>query len=155
MPALEGYTERVQRSVADRPFAAVVDDVRTGPPIWSPFVVLDPFINLGEMFVHHEDVRRAGAGWTRRTMPAAVESRLWPQVRLIGRAGHRSAPVPVRVRTPDGRTATFKGGAGVGVTVEGAPSELLLYAFGRDQVDVEYVGSEDDIAAVKALDPSF
>ncbi len=88
-------------------------------------------------------------------MPAAVESRLWPQVRLIGRAGHRSAPVPVRVRTPDGRTATFKGGAGVGVTVEGEPSELLLYAFGRDQVDVEYVGSEDDIAAVKALDPSF
>ncbi|CCQ16758.1 putative uncharacterized protein [Rhodococcus sp. AW25M09] len=153
--ALEGYTERVQQSVANRPFTAVVDDVRTGPPMWSPFALLDPLINLGEMFVHHEDVRRAGDKWTRRALPAAVEARLWPQVRLIGRAGHRAAPIAVRVRTPDGRTATFKGGSGTGVTVIGDPSELLLYAFGRDQVAVEYEGSDDDVAAVKALDLSF
>ena len=152
---LAGYTERVQRSVANRRFAAVVDDVRTGPPMWSPFALLDPLINLGEMFVHHEDLRRATEKWTRRVLPAAVETRLWPQVRLIGRAGHRSAPIPVHVRTPDGRTATFKGGSGTGVTVVGEPSELLLYAFGRDQVEVEYQGSASDIAAVKALDLSF
>ncbi|MBY4129070.1 TIGR03085 family protein [Rhodococcus fascians] len=152
---LAGYTERVQRSVANRPFASVVEDVRTGPPMWSPFALLDPLINLGEMFVHHEDLRRASEGWTRRALPSAVETRLWPQVRLIGRAGHRSAPIPVHVRTPDGRTATFKGGSGVGVTVVGEPSELLLYAFGRDQVHVDYEGSDSDVAAVKALDLSF
>jgi uncharacterized protein (TIGR03085 family) len=152
---LSGYTERVQRSVANRPFAAVVEDVRTGPPMWSPFALLDPLINLGEMFVHHEDLRRAEGKWTRRVLPSAVESRLWPQVRLIGRAGHRSAPVPVHVRTPDGRQATFKGGSGPGVTVVGEPSELLLYAFGRDQVEVVYEGSANDVAAVKALDLSF
>lgn len=152
---LAGYTERVQRSVANRPFASVVEDVRTGPPMWSPFALLDPLINLGEMFVHHEDLRRATGTWTRRVLPVAVETRLWPQVRLIGRAGHRSAPIPVHVRTPDGRTATFKGGSGAGVTVVGEPSELLLYAFGRDEVDVEYEGSDNDVAAVKALDLSF
>ncbi|OZF43420.1 TIGR03085 family protein [Rhodococcus sp. 14-1411-2a] len=152
---LAGYTERVQRSVADKPFTTVVEDIRTGPPMWSPFALLDPLINLGEMFVHHEDLRRAGESWSRRVLPAAVETRLWPQVRLIGRAGHRSAPIPVHVRTPDGRTATFKGGSGPGVTVVGEPSELLLYAFGRDQIEVLYEGSADDVAAVKALDLSF
>lgn len=152
---LAGYTERVQRSVANKPFTTVVEDIRTGPPMWSPFALLDPLINLGEMFVHHEDLRRAGESWTRRLLPAAVETRLWPQVRLIGRAGHRSAPIPVHVRTPDGRTATFKGGSGPGVTVVGEPSELLLYAFGRDQIEVLYEGSADDVAAVKALDLSF
>jgi hypothetical protein len=37
----------------------------------------------------------------------------------------------------------------------GEPSELLLYAFGRDQVEVVYEGSANDVAAVKALDLSF
>ncbi|OZC43450.1 TIGR03085 family protein [Rhodococcus sp. 14-2483-1-1] len=155
LPPLAGYTERVQRSVANRPFAAVVEDVRTGPPMWSPFALLDPLINLGEMFVHHEDLRRATGSWTRRNLPVAVEKRLWPQVRFIGRAGHRSAPIPVHARTPDGRAATFKGGSGAGVTVVGEPSELLLYAFGRDQLEVEFEGSAGDVAAVKALDLSF
>lgn len=155
LPPLAGYTERVQQSVANRPFAALVEDVRSGPPKWSPFALLDPLINLGEMFVHHEDLRRADGSWTRRVLPAAVEKRLWPQVRFIGRAGHRSAPTPVRARTPDGRTATFKGGSGAGVTVVGEPSELLLYAFGRDKLEVEFEGSSGDVAAVKALDRSF
>ena len=152
---LAGYTARVQRSVANKPFAAVVEDVRTGPPMWSPFALLDPLINLGEMFVHHEDLRRAGENWTRRVLPTAVETRLWMQVRLVGRGGHRSSPVPVHVRTPDGRRATFKGGSGPGVTVVGEPSELLLYAFGRDRIEVLYEGSADDVAVVKALDLSF
>lgn len=155
LPFLSGYTDRVQNSVSARPFTEVVEAVRTGPPLWSPFVLLDPLINLGEMFVHHEDLRRARPGWTRRNLSDAVEKRLWPQVRLIGRAGHRGAPVPVRVRTPGGRTATFKGGSGTGVIVIGEPSELLLYAFGRDEVDVRYEGSPADIDAVKALDLSF
>lgn len=152
---LAGYTERVQRSVASKPFTSVVEEIRTGPPMWSPFALLDPLINLGEMFVHHEDLRRAGESWTRRVLPTAVENRLWLQVRLVGRAGHRSAPVPVHVRTPDGRQATFKGGSGRGVTVVGEPSELLLYAFGRDRIEVEFEGSAADVAAVKALDLSF
>lgn len=154
-PPLAGYTERVQKSVARRPFAAVVEDVRTGPPMWSPFVLFDSLANLAEMFVHHEDVRRAGANWTRRLVPKSVENRLWPQARLLGRASHRSSPLPVYARTLDGRRATFKGGTGPGVTVVGEPSELLLYAFGRDQVEVEFEGSAEDVDVVKGLDLSL
>ena len=37
--------------------------VASGPPTLSPFKLLDPLVNLNEMFIHHEDVRRAQPGW--------------------------------------------------------------------------------------------
>ena len=39
------------------------------------------------------------------------------------------------------------------MTVTGEPGELLLFAFGRDAVRVEFEGEQTAIAAVRGLDP--
>jgi hypothetical protein len=50
--------------------------------------------NTVEYFVHHEDVRRAGEGWTERQLPAGQSDALWK--RLKGsRLFLRSAPTGI------------------------------------------------------------
>ncbi len=93
--ALEGYTERVQRSIAAREWNALLGDVESGPPIWSPFHWVDEQANLAEMFVHHEDVRRAHDDWSVRTLPAGMQDRLWKLTTGIGRRSYRHSPVGV------------------------------------------------------------
>ena len=44
------------------------DLIASGPPLFSPFKLLDPFVNVAEMFIHHEDVRRAVTGWEPREL---------------------------------------------------------------------------------------
>jgi hypothetical protein len=57
----------------------------------------------------------------------------------------RGAPTGVVLRRPNGQTAVLKKGTPV-VTVTGEPSELLLFAFGRQSVaDVELDGDKDAI----------
>ena len=36
----------------------LVAKIAAGPPLFSPFKLLDPLVNVSEMFIHHEDVRR-------------------------------------------------------------------------------------------------
>nr|WP_296770351.1 TIGR03085 family metal-binding protein [Rhodococcus sp. (in: high G+C Gram-positive bacteria)] len=155
LPFLSGYTDKIQEQVAARPFADLVDDIRSGPPLWSPFKLLDPLINVGEMFVHHEDLRRAGEGWSPRMLSVDLQNRLWSTVGLIGRLAYRQSPVGVDLVTPDGRTASVKKGGGRRVVLTGRPSELLLHAFGRDAVEIDFAGEADDVDAVQALDRSF
>src|SRR3982074_781051 len=60
VPFLAGYTDKVQRQVAaSAEWDELLDKIASGPPIFSPFKILDPVANMGEMFIHHEDVRRA------------------------------------------------------------------------------------------------
>lgn len=155
LPFLSGYTDKVQEQVAARPFADLVDDIRSGPPLWSPFKLIDPLINVGEMFVHHEDLRRAGEDWSPRMLSVDLQNRLWSTVGLIGRLAYRKSPVGIDLVTPDGRTASVKKGGGRRVVLTGRPSELLLHAFGRDAVEIDFAGETADVDAVQALDRSF
>lgn len=155
LPFLSGYTDKVQNAVARRPYADLVEDVRSGPPIWSPFKVIDPLINVGEMFVHHEDLRRAQDEWSPRMLSTDMQNRLWSMAGLVGRLSYRASPVGVELRTSDGRTVTVKKGRGRRVVLSGAPSELLLHAFGRSAVDLRFEGEGDDVRAVQSLDRSF
>ncbi|MDJ0391800.1 TIGR03085 family metal-binding protein [Rhodococcus sp. G-MC3] len=155
LPFLSSYTNKVQERVAQRPFADLVDDVRSGPPLWSPLKIVDPLINVGEMFVHHEDLRRAGPEWSPRMVSMDLQNRLWFLAGLIGRRAYRASPVGVDLLTLDGRTASVKRGRGKHVVLTGRPSELLLYAFGRSAVEIDFEGEPGDVDAVQALDRSF
>ncbi|NLU81455.1 TIGR03085 family metal-binding protein [Rhodococcus sp. HNM0569] len=149
------HTESVQAGYARQPWSRLLDEVRTGPPWWSPFRLIDAQANLAEMFVHHEDVRRGGPGWEPRTLPEGLEDALWSLVTKIGRLSYRKAPVTVRVRRTDRSGApdadVHSSGSSV-VTLVGPPSELLLHAFGRDEVRLDFVGDPADIEAVRVLD---
>ncbi len=46
-------------------------------------------------------------------------------------------------------------GSGSPVTVTGEPLELLLFAFGRNAVRVDFSGDDDIVAAVRAAKRGF
>ncbi|MGW4364947.1 TIGR03085 family metal-binding protein [Nocardia takedensis] len=152
--ALAGRLESVQNRTAAKPFPELLDLVRNGPPLWSPLKPVDALVNITEMFVHHEDVRRASPGWEPRALAEADEDKLWSTVRRMGRMAYRGAKVGVTLETLDGRRAVAKKASGDEVTLVGMPSELLLHAFGRDEVRIETRGREDAVRAVLALDRS-
>lgn len=155
LPFLAGYTDKVQNTVATRPFDELVAEVAGGPPLWSPFKVLDPLINVGEMFVHHEDLRRAHEGWSPRTLPANLQNRLWSMAGIVGRRAYRRSQVSVELATPEGKTVTVRKAGNRTVVLTGNPSELLLHAFGRSAVELDASGDPADVDAVEALDRSF
>jgi uncharacterized protein (TIGR03085 family) len=130
---LAGHTERVQRAVRDgRSWPDLVALVRDGPP-W-PFRLgpVDAAMNTAELFVHHEDVRRARPGWEPRASGESLERALWSRVRLMARAARRAAPPGLVLVSPGfGRVEVRPGTPQVAAT--GAPGELLLLLFGRQE----------------------
>lgn len=146
--ALADYTAKVQDQVAaSSDWESLLDKVASGPPLFSPFKLLDPLVNVGEMFIHHEDVRRAAAGWEPRELDDATTASVTRQISMMARMTMSKAPAHVTLRTLDGKTvATI--GRGPTVVVTGAPAELLMFASGRDQCRVTFSG---DDAAVHAL----
>lgn len=149
LPLLARYTDRVQSSIAQRPWSQLVDQVRHGPPRWSPYSVpwLDEKINTMEFFVHHEDVRRARTGWEPRPADSRRAGYLWGLLR-VARILYRNSPVGVVLRLPDGSERTARRGER-SVTVVGCPEELTLHAFGRDQAIVEIEGDQVAVAALQ------
>lgn len=158
VPLFAGYTERVQARAATRPWTSLVRQLAGGPPLYSPFWALDRWLNLSEMFVHHEDVLRGGADpdaeWTPRDLEPGLQDALAGAVRSAARMSMSKVPVRVTLRTADGETLT-QVGSGDEVTVTGTPGELLLFAFGRKPVQVTLAGSADAVAALSGSRRGF
>lgn len=137
--ALRPYTERVRLRTRDAaPWPATVERFRSGPPaLLRPF---DEQANTMELFVHHEDVRRAAPGWEPRQLDDGERRALWRRVSGLGRL--------VRFRVKVGLTVVAPGWGSVVVrrgephaSVTGAPEELLLFLTGRaDAARVETAG---------------
>jgi uncharacterized protein (TIGR03085 family) len=149
VPKFAGYTERVQNQVAaENDWNVLLDQIASGPPLLSPFKLLDPFVNVAEMFIHHEDVRRAVEGWEPRQLDAATTSSLARQVSLMSRMTMSKTPARVTLKTPDGTTLTTVG-KGPAVTVTGEPGELLMFISGRDQAKLTFTGDDAAVSAVR------
>lgn len=150
LPPLARYTDRVQSSIAQRPWTELVDQIRSGPPWWSPWRLpkVGDMGNTMEFFVHHEDVRRARTGWEPRPADSRRAGVLWGLLRSA-RVLYRNSPVGVVLRLPDGFERTARRGERT-VTVVGCPEELTLHAFGRDQAIVEIEGDQVAVAALQS-----
>lgn len=147
VPFLAGYTARVQRQVTQSSgWDELLDKIASGPPLYSPFKLLDPFANMGEMFIHHEDVRRAQSGWEPRRLDDSTVRALGRGLPLMARLTLAKAPARVSLRTPDGKTLATVG-TGPELTITGEPQELLLFISGRDEVRLTF----SDAQAVQAV----
>lgn len=151
---LAGYLEGVQTKMAGRPWQELLELVRTGPPLWSPLRPLDALANTSEMFVHHEDVRRAAPEWEPRELSADDQRTLWSVLKKMGSVNYRKSPVPIDLVNTAGDRARVGAKEGSPVTLTGTPAELLLHAFGRDEVRLETAGEPDAVQAVLTLDRS-
>ena len=149
---LAGYLQRVQDSYAAKPWPDLVARIRSGPAAYWPTAIpaVDDLVNTSEFFVHHEDVRRAQPGWEPRPPDARRDAALWSALTRMGRMLFRRSPVGVVVRSDEGREAAVKRGPNT-VTISGAPGELLLFTFGRDQTKVDFDGEQSSIGAVRGL----
>jgi uncharacterized protein (TIGR03085 family) len=148
-PPLADYTARVQQTLAAQPWDQLIDEVREGPPRWTPmaFDPLDRAFNTVEFFVHHEDIRRAQPGWTARELDRAFEADLWERLQFAIRLLARRSPVGLVLKTPDGDQIRAKQGEPV-VTVTGPASELTLFMSGRQSHALVDVDAPDDTAAL-------
>jgi uncharacterized protein (TIGR03085 family) len=149
---LEKVLDVEMRRVGRQPFSVLVEKLRHGPPLWSPYAVpkLDATLNTLEYFVHHEDIRRAQPEWTARDLGADSEKLLWAMVRTGGKGLTRSAPAGVTIENATtGSQAVLKADER-SVTVRGIPSEVTLFVFGRKpQADVELIGDPADVARLR------
>jgi uncharacterized protein (TIGR03085 family) len=157
IPALKDFTaRRMTAAVARYGFEGLVEVVRNGPGRWSPFRLVDEAANSLEMYVHHEDIRRAGTDTSPRDLGAAVENDLWGRIGMA-RMAFRKAPVGAVLERSDapGTTVRAKPGSRT-VTLVGTPSELILYAFGRRTVaDVRLIGDPDSVADLENVSISL
>ena len=149
IPFLAPLTERAMQGYADTAWKDMVEQLRSGPPAWSPSRIgrVDEAVNGAELFVHHEDVRRGRPGWEPRGADETRDGALWDLVTKMGKLFYRRSPVGVVVRRPTGAQAVIKTGRGL-VTIEGEPGEILLHAFGRDAARVELRGQPADVDAL-------
>jgi uncharacterized protein (TIGR03085 family) len=146
------FAARRTARLAERDFATLVNEVRSGPPRgFFRIGWVRRFPNLNEFFVHHEDVRRANGLGPRSNGPD-LDAALWRNVRraawFLSRrlrgAGLELEWVGTyeRVRARRGEPT---------VRLVGPPGELLLFLFGRSGVaEVEVAGEPAAVAAVRA-----
>ena len=152
VPPLADHLKQVQNEYAAWEWPRLVDEVRSGPPPWSPTSVarVDEAVNTAEFFVHHEDVLRAGSGWSPRELSTELESALWGIVTKAARLRFARAKVGIVLVSPPYGRRQVHGVTDLGTAiVRGAPGELLLYTFGRRGVaQVDVSGPDEAIDAL-------
>ncbi|MEU3411428.1 MULTISPECIES: TIGR03085 family metal-binding protein [unclassified Streptomyces] len=139
--------EKVMAEYTAKPYEELIRLIRSGPPRFSPFQLkqVDEAANVIEFYVHTEDVRRAQPDWTRRELDPVFQDTLWSRLERAARLLGKGAPTGLVLRRPDGQTVVAHRGTPV-VTVTGEPSELLMFAFGRQSAArVELDGDGDAI----------
>ncbi|MFF9333326.1 MULTISPECIES: TIGR03085 family metal-binding protein [Streptomyces] len=149
---LASRLERVTAEFLAKPYDELIGLIRTGPPRFSPFSLkqIDEMSNVIEFYVHAEDVRRAQPDWTPRELDPVFQDALWSRLERSARLMGRGVPTGLVLRRPDGQTAVARRGAPV-VTVTGEPSELVMFAYGRQSAaKVELDGDEKAIAELRA-----
>ena len=148
---LAARMERVQAEYAAKPYEELIQLIRTGPSKWSPYNLkqVDEGANTVEFYVHAEDIRRATEGWQPRELNPVFADALWRRLETSARITGRKSPVGIVLRRPNGQTVVARKGTPV-VTVTGEPGELLLFAYGRQQVaQVETEGDPDAVAKLR------
>ncbi|MET8826756.1 TIGR03085 family metal-binding protein [Streptomyces sp. NPDC004610] len=148
---LASRLDKVMEEFAAKPYEELIQLIRTGPPRFSPFNLkqIDEASNTVEFYVHTEDVRRAQPDWTTRELDSVFQDALWSRLERMARLMGRTAPTGLVLRRPDGQTAIAHRGAPV-VTATGEPSELLLFAYGRQSAaKVALEGDENAITKLR------
>jgi uncharacterized protein (TIGR03085 family) len=150
IPALGGYTARKQQRLADSTdWSDLLELVASGPPLYSPMKLLDPLVNTTEMFVHHEDLRRAVPGWQPRPLSGDTVAALRRPIPMLARVALGGVPARLTLRTPEDDTLATVG-SGPAVTITADPGELLMFVFGRDEARAEFDGDDEAVAAVRS-----
>jgi uncharacterized protein (TIGR03085 family) len=148
-----GYTDKVQSGVATTEWGALVDTVRSGPPVWSPTKIgkIDELANTVEFFVHLEDVRRAQPSWEPRDLDDDLTAALYGVLGKMAKRLVKNSPVGIVLEPNDDHEPIVAKQAEPSVTVRGPVGELVMFVYGRQaHSSVEVLGDDESVAAVNA-----
>ena len=149
---LASYTEKVQKRIAEGPWAEIVERIRSGPPRLSPWRIdaVDRLVNTVEFFVHHEDVRRAQPQWSARELDAELVDDLHASLKRGARLMTRRSPVGIELEPSDEHPPIVANRGAPGVTVRGPVGELTMFVYGRQaHALVELDGPPDAVTSVR------
>jgi uncharacterized protein (TIGR03085 family) len=152
--AFSKHTAHVQERLAAQDWPGLVDRLRNGPPMLSPTRIdaLDRIANSIELFVHHEDVRRAAAVWEPRDLDPELIGDLHSALRRMAKLLTRRSPVGVELQPTDGPALIVAKAANPSVTVRGPVGELVLFVYGRaDHAQVELDGPADAVERLRQV----
>jgi uncharacterized protein (TIGR03085 family) len=158
---LHAASERlIARVATEQPYDRLVDLFEEGPswrdvrwplptaPAWTLPPVRE-LANLTEYLIHHEDVRRAGAGWSPRVLPVDLQMAVWKRAPFTARIAMRKVSVPVELFWPSHGVVRAGRKGPARVQIIGDPVELVLFASGRlEHAQVEFAGEPEDVALV-------
>ncbi|MGP6172959.1 TIGR03085 family metal-binding protein [Corynebacterium sp. A21] len=141
-----GLLAKAEKQQRQRPYAEIVREWAAGPRGFSPWRLIDDSANFMEHFIHHEDVRRGGGVVAPRDFSADVNDALYRRLKLVAPRMLAKSTTPVilvpvgkaQVVIADSRGVSAEGGRVL--RVAGPVGELLLWASGRDVVQVEMSG---------------
>jgi len=145
VPPLRGHLQKVMDKYKAKGYETLIGMLRTGPP-WMHRTGPLATANVGENFIHHEDVRRA-SGESPRVLDEDLEGILWKMLGFGLRKKHL-AGVAWTLRTPDGREKVLTK-EGAPVVTSGETGELALFLAGRKEAAViTHDGPHDAVAIV-------
>ncbi|TMR10001.1 TIGR03085 family protein [Nonomuraea turkmeniaca] len=148
---LAGYTASVQNGLkAKHPYPELVGMVRKPGGVYGLLPFLDEAVNALELFVHHEDVRRAQPSWEPRELSPDLDRLIWKRVSSGARLMLRRSPVGVVLHRLGGGVALGGPRQGARVEVTGTASELLMFCFGRQEhARVELAGDPSAVSRLR------
>ncbi|MCH8570235.1 TIGR03085 family metal-binding protein [Nesterenkonia sp. AY15] len=120
-------------------YESLVNRAEAGPPLYFPQSLppLNDLMNTAEFYIHTEDVLRAQSDFdpkSPRRISEKLRRRLWKQgATAMFAMAARKAKRRITFISP-GYGATTSGPSSAPVQeIQGAPEELLLWAFGREE----------------------
>lgn len=146
MPLVADKAARAYHQFEQLSFDELVDRIQAGPPRWSPANLrqIGDVMNTVEFFVHTEDVLRAEDNTDddaenqllrRRSIPESVRRKLWQQASsVLFTTAARSKHQRITFISPGYGAVTSGRSRDPLLILHGAPEELVLWAFGREEV---------------------
>ena len=146
---LEPRLEQLTNETLERDYEEVVNQWASGPP--RVIKLIDSQMNTTEHFIHHEDVRRANGRTDPQPLSQVAEKQLFSSLKMLAPMllKKSSSPVVLFPRGFDRIVAADKKGVARNgsdvVRVSRDVGELVLWAYGRDVVNLTIAGDESKI----------